>query len=81
MNAWIEEAMRTMPEQYYWVHRRFKTRPRRRAAPLLRVKTRQRDFAPPRRVGEPQCGRGGYTCAACSLVRKPLGHRAENLIL
>jgi KDO2-lipid IV(A) lauroyltransferase len=27
MNVWIEEAVRTMPEQYYWVHRRFKTRP------------------------------------------------------
>ncbi|MCM8595874.1 lipid A biosynthesis acyltransferase [Accumulibacter sp.] len=27
MNAWIEDAVRTMPEQYYWVHRRFKTRP------------------------------------------------------
>jgi len=27
MNAWIEEAIRSMPEQYYWVHRRFKTRP------------------------------------------------------
>ena len=27
MNAWIEEAVRSMPEQYYWVHRRFKTRP------------------------------------------------------
>ena len=27
MNAWIESAIRTMPEQYYWVHRRFKTRP------------------------------------------------------
>ncbi len=27
MNAWIEEAVRAMPEQYYWVHRRFKTRP------------------------------------------------------
>jgi KDO2-lipid IV(A) lauroyltransferase len=23
MNAWIEEAVRTMPEQYYWVRRRF----------------------------------------------------------
>lgn len=27
MNALIEEAIKTMPEQYYWVHRRFKTRP------------------------------------------------------
>lgn len=27
MNAWIEDVVRTMPEQYYWVHRRFKTRP------------------------------------------------------
>lgn len=27
MNQWIESAVRTMPEQYYWVHRRFKTRP------------------------------------------------------
>ena len=27
MNTWIETAVRTMPEQYYWVHRRFKTRP------------------------------------------------------
>ena len=27
MNAAIEAVIRTMPEQYYWVHRRFKTRP------------------------------------------------------
>ena len=27
MNDWIEAVVRTMPEQYYWVHRRFKTRP------------------------------------------------------
>ncbi|MEC5399599.1 LpxL/LpxP family acyltransferase [Uliginosibacterium sp. H1] len=27
MNAWLESRVRTMPEQYYWVHRRFKTRP------------------------------------------------------
>lgn len=27
MNEWIEEKVKTMPEQYYWVHRRFKTRP------------------------------------------------------
>jgi len=33
MNAWIEGAVRTMPEQYYWVHRRFKTRPAGEARP------------------------------------------------
>ena len=27
MNAFLEERIRTMPAQYYWVHRRFKTRP------------------------------------------------------
>ncbi|NMG43300.1 lipid A biosynthesis acyltransferase [Aromatoleum toluvorans] len=27
VNQWIESVVRTMPEQYYWVHRRFKTRP------------------------------------------------------
>jgi Kdo2-lipid IVA lauroyltransferase/acyltransferase len=27
MNRAIEARMRTMPEQYFWVHRRFKTRP------------------------------------------------------
>lgn len=27
MNAYIEDVIRTQPEQYYWVHRRFKTRP------------------------------------------------------
>lgn len=27
MNSVIEARMRTMPEQYFWVHRRFKTRP------------------------------------------------------
>lgn len=27
MNALLEEHIRTMPEQYHWVHRRFKTRP------------------------------------------------------
>ncbi|WP_298929870.1 lipid A biosynthesis acyltransferase [uncultured Ramlibacter sp.] len=27
MNAWLESRIRPMPQQYYWVHRRFKTRP------------------------------------------------------
>ena len=27
MNAFIEERVREMPEQYLWVHKRFKTRP------------------------------------------------------
>lgn len=27
MNAWIEEEVRACPGQYYWVHKRFKTRP------------------------------------------------------
>ena len=27
MNAWLEAVVETMPEQYYWVHKRFKTRP------------------------------------------------------
>jgi KDO2-lipid IV(A) lauroyltransferase len=27
MNQVIEARMRTMPDQYFWVHRRFKTRP------------------------------------------------------
>lgn len=27
MNRWVETVIRGMPEQYYWVHRRFKTRP------------------------------------------------------
>lgn len=27
MNRELEAAIRTMPEQYYWVHKRFKTRP------------------------------------------------------
>lgn len=33
MNAWIESAVRSMPSQYYWVHRRFKTRPEGEARP------------------------------------------------
>lgn len=29
MNAFIEEHARGCPEQYYWLHKRFKTRPER----------------------------------------------------
>ncbi|HSB24438.1 MAG TPA: lipid A biosynthesis acyltransferase [Burkholderiaceae bacterium] len=28
MNHWIEQEVRRMPEQYLWVHKRFKTRPK-----------------------------------------------------
>lgn len=35
MNLWIETTARTMPEQYYWVHRRFKTRPGKDFRPYL----------------------------------------------
>ena len=27
MNVFIEDRVREMPEQYNWVHKRFKTRP------------------------------------------------------
>jgi KDO2-lipid IV(A) lauroyltransferase len=27
MNAFLEDRIREMPEQYFWVHKRFKTRP------------------------------------------------------
>ncbi|HNX69955.1 MAG TPA: lipid A biosynthesis lauroyl acyltransferase, partial [Rivihabitans pingtungensis] len=27
MNAFIEERVREDPSQYYWLHKRFKTRP------------------------------------------------------
>ncbi len=27
MNAWIEQQVRALPAQYFWVHKRFKTRP------------------------------------------------------
>jgi len=27
MNAFIEDRVREMPEQYFWLHKRFKTRP------------------------------------------------------
>jgi KDO2-lipid IV(A) lauroyltransferase len=27
MNEFIEQRVREMPEQYFWLHKRFKTRP------------------------------------------------------
>jgi len=33
MNAFIEDRVREMPEQYYWLHKRFKTRPPGEASP------------------------------------------------
>ena len=33
INAFIEQQVLTMPEQYYWVHKRFKTRPEGEASP------------------------------------------------
>ncbi len=33
MNAFIEERIREMPEQYFWLHKRFKTRPPGEAGP------------------------------------------------
>jgi KDO2-lipid IV(A) lauroyltransferase len=33
MNAFIEERVREMPEQYFWVHKRFKTRPNAEPSP------------------------------------------------
>ncbi len=36
MNAFIEERVREMPEQYYWLHKRFKTRPPGESSPYER---------------------------------------------
>ena len=33
MNAFIEDRVREMPEQYFWLHKRFKTRPEGEASP------------------------------------------------
>lgn len=35
MNAFIEQEISRMPEQYFWVHRRFKTRPEGESRPYL----------------------------------------------
>ena len=39
MNAFIEERVREMPEQYFWAHKRFKTRPPGEPNPYRRVAT------------------------------------------
>ncbi|HUP28919.1 MAG TPA: lipid A biosynthesis acyltransferase, partial [Usitatibacter sp.] len=36
MNAFIEDRVREMPEQYFWAHKRFKTRPPGEPSPYLR---------------------------------------------
>jgi len=36
LNAFIEARAREMPEQYYWLHKRFKTRPAGEASPYAR---------------------------------------------
>jgi KDO2-lipid IV(A) lauroyltransferase len=36
MNDFIEARVREMPEQYYWVHKRFKTRPQGEPSPYER---------------------------------------------
>jgi len=36
MNQLIEEQVRNAPEQYLWVHRRFKTRPVNEQLPLIK---------------------------------------------
>ena len=38
MNAFIEERVREMPEQYFWAHKRFKTRPPGEPSPYHRPK-------------------------------------------
>ena len=40
MNAFIEERVREMPEQYFWAHKRFKTRPPGEPSPYHRNEAR-----------------------------------------
>lgn len=39
MNAFIEERVREMPEQYFWAHKRFKTRPPGQPNPYRKIRT------------------------------------------
>ena len=38
MNAFIEERILEMPEQYFWAHKRFKTRPEGEKSPYEKVR-------------------------------------------
>ncbi len=40
MNAFIEERVREMPEQYFWAHKRFKTRPPGESNPYRKIRPR-----------------------------------------
>ncbi|MEH6564838.1 MAG: lipid A biosynthesis lauroyl acyltransferase [Halopseudomonas sp.] len=42
INQWVEQAVATQPEQYMWVHRRFKTRPEGVARPYAKRNRRRR---------------------------------------
>jgi len=42
INQWIEQAILAQPEQYMWVHRRFKTRPEGEQRPYAKRRRRQR---------------------------------------
>ena len=42
INQWVERAILEQPEQYMWVHRRFKTRPDGEARPYPKRKRRKR---------------------------------------
>ncbi len=42
INQWVEQAVAAQPEQYMWVHRRFKTRPEGVARPYAKRRRRRR---------------------------------------
>ena len=42
INQWAEQAIEQQPEQYMWVHRRFKTRPEGEARPYAARRKRKK---------------------------------------
>lgn len=42
INQWVEQAVSEQPEQYMWVHRRFKTRPEGQSRPYAKRRRRKR---------------------------------------